>query len=157
MGSAPVALCGRAAAWSAYVPEFLHLDEEQKLLSEIERLAFEPVRMHGPEARRQVVHFGTRYQFDNWRRGSCSSDRGLFAEPLYRRAAAEADFRRTPWRQALVTRYPQGAAIGWHRDAPPFGTTVVGISLGAACEVRFRLPTDAGYNVYEQELGPRPL
>jgi len=31
-----------------------------------------------------------------------------------------------------VTRYPPGAAIGWQRDAPMFGPTVVGVSLGAA-------------------------
>src|SRR3712207_8467371 len=39
--------------------------------------------------------------------------------------------------QTLVTRYPPGAAIGWHRDAPAFGV-VAGVSLGSACRMRFQ-------------------
>lgn len=34
--------------------------------------------------------------------------------------------------QVLVTRYPAGSVIGWHRNAPAFGPTVVGLSLGSA-------------------------
>ena len=33
--------------------------------------------------------------------------------------------------EALVQRYPAGATIGWHRDAPAFGI-VVGVSLRSA-------------------------
>jgi alkylated DNA repair dioxygenase AlkB len=40
--------------------------------------------------------------------------------------------------EALVLRYPGGAGIGWHRDAPPFGEPIVGVSLGAPCELRFQ-------------------
>lgn len=58
---------------------------------------------------------------------------------------------------ALVTRYPVGAGIGWHHDAPPFGATVIGVSLAAACELRLRLETDTGYDVYRQPLAPRSL
>lgn len=139
-----------------YVPQFLQADEEQRLLAEIERLAFEPVRMHGVEARRQVVHFGTRYQFDG-RSIAPALPIPAFLQPLYERAAVEAAFAPTTVAQALVTRYPPGAAIGWHRDAPPFGAVVVGISLGASCEMRFRVPTATGYDVYPQALAPRSL
>jgi alkylated DNA repair dioxygenase AlkB len=38
---------------------------------------------------------------------------------------------------ALVTEYPPGAALGWHKDKAVFGT-VVGISLLAQCKFRFR-------------------
>lgn len=37
----------------------------------------------------------------------------------------------------LVTEYPAGATIGWHRDAPMFGV-VVGVSLLTACRFRFQ-------------------
>ena len=37
----------------------------------------------------------------------------------------------------LVSRYPPGAGIGWHRDAPQFGE-VSGVSLLTACRMRFR-------------------
>jgi len=40
-----------------------------------------------------------------------------------------------------VTEYPEGAGIGWHRDAPHFGL-VVGVSLLSAC--RLRLQRGAG-------------
>jgi alkylated DNA repair dioxygenase AlkB len=33
--------------------------------------------------------------------------------------------------------YPPGAGVGWHRDAPQFGT-VVGVSAGSGCRMRFR-------------------
>jgi len=47
-----------------YVPEFISAAAEAALLSDIERLPFESVRMHGVDARREVVHFGVRYRFD---------------------------------------------------------------------------------------------
>jgi alkylated DNA repair dioxygenase AlkB len=39
--------------------------------------------------------------------------------------------------QASVIEYSTGSPIGWHRDIPQFGV-VVGISLGAACRLKFR-------------------
>lgn len=45
-----------------YLPEFLSHDEEHYLISQIETLPFEHVQMHGVEGRREVVHFGVRYQ-----------------------------------------------------------------------------------------------
>jgi alkylated DNA repair dioxygenase AlkB len=38
---------------------------------------------------------------------------------------------------AVVIRYPPGAGIGWHRDAPAFGD-VVGVSLGAPARLQLR-------------------
>jgi len=32
--------------------------------------------------------------------------------------------------QILLSRYPAGAGIGWHRDAPMFGSKIAGVSLG---------------------------
>jgi alkylated DNA repair dioxygenase AlkB len=37
----------------------------------------------------------------------------------------------------LVTEYPPGAPMGWHRDAPPFAK-IYGISLGSNCSFRLR-------------------
>jgi alkylated DNA repair dioxygenase AlkB len=39
--------------------------------------------------------------------------------------------------QTSIIEYSTGSPIGWHRDIPDFGV-VVGISLGAACRMRFR-------------------
>src|SRR5918911_5754275 len=48
-------------------PEFLTEDEERALLSEIERLDFHEIRMHGVAARRTARHFGVDYDYE--RRG----------------------------------------------------------------------------------------
>jgi alkylated DNA repair dioxygenase AlkB len=42
------------------------------------------------------------------------------------------DFLTPDEQRALVTRYPPGAGIGWHRDAPTFGGKVVGGEAGWA-------------------------
>ena len=56
--------------------------------------------------------------------------------------------------EALVQRYPPGATIGWHRDAPQFGK-VVGVSLGSACRLRLRPVRGERRDVVELELEPR--
>jgi alkylated DNA repair dioxygenase AlkB len=54
----------------------------------------------------------------------------------------------------LVTHYPPGAGIGWHRDAPAFGR-VVGISLGEPCRFKLRRGKSGAYEVLQVELAPR--
>jgi DNA oxidative demethylase len=53
-----------------------------------------------------------------------------------------------------VQRYPAGATIGWHRDAPAFGT-VVGISLGGSSRLRFQRGKGDARRVWEVLLAPR--
>jgi DNA oxidative demethylase len=50
--------------------------------------------------------------------------------------------------ETLVQRYPPGSTIGWHKDAPAFGT-VVGISLAAACRLRFQRGKDDARRTWE--------
>nr|WP_091336518.1 alpha-ketoglutarate-dependent dioxygenase AlkB [Micromonospora rhizosphaerae] len=76
----------------------------------------------------------------HWVRERCATLAGLAPETLA---------------QALVTRYPPDSVIGWHRDAPIFGPTVVGLSLGSACLLRFQRGTGENRRVYELELAPR--
>ena len=54
----------------------------------------------------------------------------------------------------LVTRYPPGAGIGWHRDAPQFGE-VSGVSLLTACRMRFRRGRPRAWETAELTLEPR--
>lgn len=42
--------------------------------------------------------------------------------------------------ELLITEYPVGSVINWHRDAPPFDL-IAGISLMADCTFRLR-PND---------------
>ncbi|QEC52556.1 alpha-ketoglutarate-dependent dioxygenase AlkB [Anseongella ginsenosidimutans] len=39
--------------------------------------------------------------------------------------------------EVLVTEYPPGAVINWHRDAPPFDV-IAGVSLLSNADFRFR-------------------
>jgi DNA oxidative demethylase len=56
--------------------------------------------------------------------------------------------------EVLVQRYPVGATIGWHRDAPAFGT-VIGVSLGGTSRMRFQRGTGERRRVWEVLLEPR--
>lgn len=53
-----------------------------------------------------------------------------------------------------MLRYPEGAGIGWHRDAPPFGSPVFGVSIGAPCVLRFQRRTGGRRLVHGLELEP---
>jgi alkylated DNA repair dioxygenase AlkB len=43
-------------------------------------------------------------------------------------------------KEVLVTSYPEGAGIGWHKDAEVFGNAIVGVSLLSDCTMKFRHP-----------------
>jgi alkylated DNA repair dioxygenase AlkB len=57
--------------------------------------------------------------------------------------------------QALVSEYSVGTPIGWHRDAPQFGT-IVGISLGSACRMRLK-PYKVAGKIISVKLEPRSI
>lgn len=139
-----------------YVREFLSQDEEHSLLAEIERYPFHEVRMHGQVARRTVIHFGWDYDYSGWKIAPTTPPRPRL-RAVADRAAALAGIAPESLEQFLVARYPPGATIGWHRDAPMFGTPVIGISLGSPCAMKFRRGIDDGFEQFVQFLEPRSL
>ncbi|RZU31753.1 alpha-ketoglutarate-dependent dioxygenase AlkB [Blastococcus saxobsidens] len=136
-----------------YLPDLLLAPEEGEFLS---RMAGEPygeVRLHGQVARRTVRHYGVSYDFEAAEIAPADPLPEWLAE-LRRRCAdllATADHRLA---ECLLTRYPAGATIGWHRDAPVSGD-VVGVSLRSACLLRFQRGQGAERRVFEQALEPR--
>jgi alkylated DNA repair dioxygenase AlkB len=60
-----------------------------------------------------------------------------FLLPLQTRAGKVFNIDPTSLIQTSIIEYSTGSPIGWHRDIPYFGI-VVGVSLGAACRMRFR-------------------
>lgn len=153
----------------SYVPDFLSVDEERQLLSEIEGYAFHEVRMRGQVARRTVLHFGWDYDYDGWKVHPTTPPPPAI-RMLADRAAELARIAPESLEQFLIARYPPGATIGWHRDAPMFGSPVIGVSLGSPCRMRFRrkattptqtalLPARAKetFDLFEQLLEPRSL
>ena len=125
-----------------YHPDFISPGEERELATAIAGLEFSAVVMRGVAAKRRTAHFGKSYEFETFKLGP-APPLPEFLVPLRERAAAMTSHRPEEFGETLVSEYPPGAAIGWHRDAPPFGV-IVGISLLASCKMKFRrwpLPT----------------
>jgi alkylated DNA repair dioxygenase AlkB len=144
-----------------YRPDFLSASEEQHLLADLAHVEFTAVEMRGAVARRRTAHYGWSY---GYARRDATPGRPLpeFLLPLRVRVALWADVEAEAFTETLITEYPEGAPIGWHRDAPMFGD-VAGISLGASCRMKFRpyvSPKDVSQvgvrrTTHEIELEPR--
>jgi alkylated DNA repair dioxygenase AlkB len=139
-----------------YRPSFLTPGDEQALLAEIETYPFHEVRMHGQVARRTVIHFGWDYDYEGWKIHPTTPPSPLL-RALADRCAAAADIPPDSLQQFLIARYPPGATIGWHRDAPMFGTPVLGISLLSPCTMKLRRKVGETYEIEKQLLEPRSL
>jgi DNA oxidative demethylase len=116
---------------------FVDEGEERALVSEIEQLEFSRVEMRGGVAKRRTVHYGWTYGYD-----ARATQPGVaipaFLLPLRAKAAEWAGIEADAFAEALVTEYPAGAGIGWHRDAPMFGDIIAGVSLLSPCRMKFR-------------------
>lgn len=138
-----------------YVPEVVSAEEERALLTVLEGLDLRTVTMRGQQSRRTVRHYGYDYGYESWQLVP-SEPVPAALEPLRQRCAELMGTDADALAQVLVTRYPPGATIGWHRDAPMFGPAVSGVSLGADCMMRFQRRTRDGRRlVHEQPLAPR--
>ena len=140
----------------SYRPDFITIDEEHELIANIERLPFHEVRMHGVVAKRTVIHFGYDYDYSGWKIHPTDPVPD-FLESLVQRCADAAGLERGRLEQMLVARYPPDAAIGWHRDAPMFGSPVVGVSLRSPCVMKFRRKSADGFEIFKKTLEPRSL
>jgi alkylated DNA repair dioxygenase AlkB len=127
--------------------------EERALLQQLAALAFGDVRMRGQVARRRTAHFGWTYGYETWR-VEPGPPIPAFLGPLRERAARLAGVAPEAMAEVLVTHYPPGAGIGWHRDAPAFGV-VAGVSLLGACRFRFQRGRGADRRTRTVELAPR--
>jgi DNA oxidative demethylase len=137
-----------------YQEEFVTPAEEGELLGELEALDFRELTMRGQTARRTVRHFGLSYDYESG--GVVPGDplpEGL--EWLRERAAALIERDPEDLVQILVTRYPAGAGIGWHRDAPMFGSKIAGVSLRAPARMRFQRTIKGERETAAVELAPR--
>ena len=119
-----------------YRRDFISLAEEQELVSAIEQLEFDEIRMHGVVAKRRTVQFGQHYGFETFKLTPAAAIPD-FLLPLRERVGAFADCDAAEFEEALVTEYRPGAQIGWHRDAPPFDV-IVGVSLLGDCTMQLR-------------------
>ena len=140
-----------------YRPRFLSTDEESGLLDAIRELRLEEAQYKQWKARRRIVSYGARYDFDR-NELEPSGPVPAFLEPLRRRISAETGLSEEALAYALVAEYRPGVQLGWHRDVPSFAD-VVGISLLGPARMRFRPypPTGQRRGVFALELEPRSL
>jgi alkylated DNA repair dioxygenase AlkB len=125
-----------------YDRDFLSPAEEGALLRQIAGLELQPAAYHEYTARRKTVCFGLGIRF-----GGTLAERELtrvqrpeapeFLQALAGKVARHFGLRQDAFPHVLVTEYPPGAPIGWHRDAPPFAA-IYGVSLLSDCTFRLR-------------------
>jgi alkylated DNA repair protein (DNA oxidative demethylase) len=137
-----------------YRPDFLTPDEEHDVLRVVEALEFRPVVMRGQAAKRTVRMFGLDYDYEH---GELAPTEPLPAalEWLRERCAALIERKPADLVQVLLSRYPEGAGIGWHRDAPMFGSKIAGVSLLSPTRMRFQRTVRGERETAAIELDPR--
>lgn len=136
-----------------YIPGFLRSAEQQEFLAHLSTEAFKPVYHQGFLAKRESIFYGMHGGYKenevenagplpDWikpLRDRCASLVGLFGEEL---------------EMALLACYPAGAGIGWHRDAPNFGPTVLGVSFSSTAQLRFRRFVDEKEELFRLNVEP---
>lgn len=137
----------------SYAPDLLSSEEADALVRQFEQLPFQPFDFRGFKGNRQTVAFGSRYDFTH-SRVSPAEPIPEWMGGLRARASTFAGVDEDALVQALITEYPPGAGIGWHRDRPEYGK-VVGVSFASACVLRLRRPNGASWRRESVLLQPR--
>lgn len=136
-----------------YRPGLISSAEERSLVDRLSTLPFKNFVFRGYLGHRRVVSFGLRYDFDD-SKVHAAPEIPPFLLPLRRLAAEFARIDATALQHVLVTEYPPGAGIGWHRDRPVF-KDVIGVSLLAPCRFRLRRRSGGGWQREAIILEPR--
>ncbi|HUQ35586.1 MAG TPA: alpha-ketoglutarate-dependent dioxygenase AlkB [Aestuariivirga sp.] len=138
-----------------YQADIISEDEEQVLLRSIKDLPFRQFEFQGFTAKRRVVSFGWRYDFQG---GGLTKTEDIpdVLHEVRARAERFADIQPGSLQQVLLTEYSRGAAIGWHRDRSVFGD-VVGISLLSTCVFRLRLKNGNRWERRNLTAAPRSI
>ena len=119
-----------------YRQNFISEAEEQALIREIQSVQLASFQYYQFTGKRRLASFGWKYEFGK-NEITRAPDMPAFLLPLRTRAGKLFDIDPNSISQSSIIEYSIGSPIGWHRDIAHFGV-VVGISLGAACRMRFR-------------------
>lgn len=119
-----------------YLPNFITETEESQLLDTISKVDLANMKFHEYEAKRKVISFGQGWSFTEQMLKQGNSIPGEF-DFLVEKIAAHLKIEKQEIAQFLITEYPIGSVINWHRDAPPF-ETIVGVSLLSDCIFKLR-------------------
>jgi len=119
-----------------YYPHLISNDEEKILHDEILKISLLPLLFPGYEAKRKVASFGHDWNFQT---GTLSKGREIphTFQFIIEKIAKKISIPDERLGELLITEYPVGSVINWHRDAPPFDV-IAGISLLITYIFRFR-------------------
>ena len=119
-----------------YGDNFITKEEEDLLLHEIAHLDLHTFNFQGYEAKRKVASFGYDWNFENRTLTKGKEFPPAFAF-LVQKVSGHLKLAPELIGELLVTEYPPGSVINWHRDAPPFDV-IAGISLNTDCTFKLR-------------------
>lgn len=120
----------------AYIDQFISIEEETVLINHLKKINWQKVNMYGVEAKRRVAHFGLDYSYES-RILTPTSEAPDFLRPLLIKSSQALNVEADDLKEVLISHYPVGAPIGWHKDSPQF-ESLIGISLGSDCLMKFR-------------------
>jgi alkylated DNA repair dioxygenase AlkB len=141
-------------AGMSYAEELIDAVEERSLVEFIATLPLKPFEFSGGfRGHRLVTSFGSHYDYAA-QRVAKSPDIPVALFPLRDKVAAFSGLSASTLQQVLITQYPPGAGIGWHRDRPHYDD-VIGVSLLAPCNFRLRLTTGQRWRRVSLTLVPR--
>jgi alkylated DNA repair dioxygenase AlkB len=144
-----------------YRPNFLSEAEEQELIREIQQIHLAPFKYYQFTGKRRTASFGWQYEFGA-SEITTAPEIPPYLLPVRTRAGSLFNIDPRSLVQMSIIEYSVGSPIGWHRDIRHFGV-VVGISLGAACRIRWRKYSRARSKnlkrdeVLSMELQPRSI
>ena len=119
-----------------YYPQFISQEEEAILLTEISKIELHNMDYHGHKANRKVTSFGYDYNYEN-NKLTKGKDIPAAFNFLLEKVAEHLSIEQKNFAELLITEYPVGAVINWHRDVPQFDL-IAGISLLSDCTFRLR-------------------
>ena len=119
-----------------YYPEFISAQEESVLVELVQQFDLQQMKFHQYEAKRRVVSFGKGWSFTEQQLKQGNPIPATF-NFLIEKVAAKLCIAKENIAQFLITEYPPGAVINWHRDAPPFDI-IAGVSLSSDCNFKLR-------------------
>ena len=134
-----------------FVSDFLTGADYERVVDAVSSLTYTHDKFRGRNLKRGYAQYGFSY-VTSGRRLDSSDPLPDFLQPLID-AAVEHCPDGTLLNQCIITKYPKSAGIGWHTDAPCFGETIVGVSLGSTARFQFRRNGEDDAS-YELEANP---
>jgi alkylated DNA repair dioxygenase AlkB len=139
----------------SYASNVLSAAEENEFVTRFKELPVQPFEFHGYLANRRIFTFGRSYIFAGQKP---RPDAGIpdYLRPLMELAGELSGKPAEAFEQVMISEYPPGAGIGWHRDRPSY-EDIVAISFLAPCTLRLRRRTEENWERRSAFIEPRSV